>query len=77
MRPGFVLIGLVALLVVIYLLTADALGRPLVYVLQGAIVGGVLAAALWVRNARGRRSVLGDPAEDDDADEHHRLPRAS
>ncbi|MEK9659009.1 MAG: hypothetical protein VW450_03570 [Chloroflexota bacterium] len=77
MRPGLVVIGLIALLLVIYLLTADALGRPLIYLLQGAIVGAVLAAALWARRAKGRRSILGDPADDDGADDQHHLPRAS
>jgi uncharacterized membrane-anchored protein len=77
MRPGFVVMGLIALLLVIYLLTADALGRPLVYLLQAAIVGGVLALALWVRRVQGRRSLLGDPADDADADEQRHLPRSS
>lgn len=49
MRPGFVFIGLFALLMVVYFSFQSTLGTVTTIVLQAAIVLALLGSALWLR----------------------------
>lgn len=49
MRPGFVFIGLFALLMVVYFGFQNALGTVMTIVLQTAIVLALLGSVLWLR----------------------------
>ena len=49
MRPGFVFIGLFALLTAVYFSFQSTLGSTTTIVLQAAIVLVLLGSALWLR----------------------------
>ena len=49
MRPGFVFIGLFALLMAVYFSLQSTLGTVLTIVLQAAIVLALLGSAVWLK----------------------------
>ena len=49
MRPGFVFIGLFALLMAVYFSLQSTLGSITTIVLQAAIVLALLGSAIWLR----------------------------
>ncbi len=49
MRPGFVFIGLFALLMAVYFSLQSTLGSVTTIVLQAAIVLALLGSAVWLR----------------------------
>lgn len=64
MRPGVVFLGLFAILVVLYLLLADTLGRALTFLLEAAVIVSLVVAVVWFRRTRtGSWSPLSDDGE--------------
>ena len=49
MRPGFVFVGIFALLMVVYFGFQETLGSVTTFAVQAGIVLALLGAALWLR----------------------------